>query len=39
MAKKPRYTRDYARKDFFYCSDESLVERYLEGLRRAGVPA
>ena len=39
MAKKPLYTRDYARKDFFYCSDESLVERYLEGLRRAGVPA
>ena len=39
LAKKPLYTRDYARKDFFYCSDESLVERYLEGLRRAGVPA
>jgi TolB-like protein len=39
MAKKPSYTRAYARQDFFYCSDEGLVERYLKGLRRAGVPA
>jgi TolB-like protein/DNA-binding winged helix-turn-helix (wHTH) protein len=39
MQKKPSYTRAYAKKDFFYCSDAALVERYLEGLRRAGVPA
>jgi tetratricopeptide (TPR) repeat protein len=33
----PSYTCGYAKEDLFYCSDPSFVERYLEGLRRAGV--
>ena len=34
----PGYTVATARSDFFFCGDNELVERYLEGLRRAGVP-
>jgi TolB-like protein/DNA-binding winged helix-turn-helix (wHTH) protein len=39
MEQKPTYTRDYAKQDFFYCSDSGFVDRYLDGLRKAGVPA
>lgn len=34
----PNHTIDSARSEFFFCSDEQLIERYLDGLRRAGVP-
>jgi TolB-like protein/DNA-binding winged helix-turn-helix (wHTH) protein len=37
--KKPSYTQSAAKDDFFFCSNRSLIDRYLEGLRRAGVPA
>jgi TolB-like protein len=35
---QPDYTCSFARQDFFYCTDEEFVNRYVEGLRRAGVP-
>jgi TolB-like protein/Tfp pilus assembly protein PilF len=38
LERYPRYTVATARSDFFFCGDHELVERYLEGLRRAGVP-
>lgn len=34
----PGYTIEAAGSDFFFCGDQRLVARYLEGLRRAGVP-
>lgn len=38
LAKYPSYTVATARSDFFFCEDEALVSRYLDGLRRAGIP-
>ena len=38
LERYPGYTVATARSDFFFCGDYDLVERYLEGLRRAGVP-
>jgi tetratricopeptide (TPR) repeat protein len=38
MQRKPSYTRSYAQADLFYCSNPGFVDRYLEGLHRAGVP-
>lgn len=35
--KAPDFTIGAARADFFFCADETLVERCLDGLRRAGV--
>ena len=37
LAKSPDYTLAAARADFFFCADETLVERCLDGLRRAGL--
>jgi len=36
--KEPAYSLAFARSDFFYCVNEDLLERFLEGLRLAGVP-
>ena len=38
LERYPGYAVATARSDFFFCGDHNLVERYLEGLRRAGVP-
>lgn len=38
LEKEPDYTLDIARSDFFFCADQSVVERCLDGLRRAGLP-
>jgi TolB-like protein/Tfp pilus assembly protein PilF len=38
LQKYPTYTIATARSDFFFCSDQALIERYLQGLRQAGVP-
>ena len=38
LERYPGYTVATARSDFFFCGDRDLVERYLDGLRRAGVP-
>lgn len=37
LEKAPGYTLATARSDFFFCADEAIVERCLEGLRRAGL--
>ncbi|HEV7268377.1 MAG TPA: tetratricopeptide repeat protein [Falsiroseomonas sp.] len=34
----PEYTIAAARADFFFCRDAARIERFVEGLRRAGVP-
>ena len=39
LEKRPTYSLASARDDLFYCSDDRFVDRYLEGLRQAGVPA
>lgn len=36
--KKPGYRQSVARQDFFYCANDTLLQRYLQGLRQAGVP-
>ncbi|WP_439577301.1 winged helix-turn-helix domain-containing tetratricopeptide repeat protein [Elioraea sp.] len=38
MRRQPGYTLTTTRSDFFFCGDAALIERCLEGLRRAGVP-
>ena len=39
LGRKPGYTQEFARADLFFCADEGFIERYLDGLARAGVPA
>ena len=39
LKRYPGYTVATARSNLFFYGDHDLVERYLEGLRRAGVPA
>ena len=36
---RPGYTRARAREDLFFCADGAFVDRYLDGLGRAGLPA
>jgi TolB-like protein len=38
LRRMPHYSCAYLRDDFFFCSNEALLARYEEGLRRAGVP-
>jgi TolB-like protein/DNA-binding winged helix-turn-helix (wHTH) protein len=38
LEKYPDYSVTVARDDFFFCDDAALVERFLDGLRRAGIP-
>ncbi len=38
LAKEPGYTLDRARADFYFCANEALVARCLDGLRQAGLP-
>ncbi len=37
IEKAPGYTLATARSDFFFCADQAIVERCLDGLRRAGL--
>ena len=39
LTRKPSYTLAYAEADLFYCSEDDFVRRYVEGLRRGGIPA
>ena len=39
LRRKPRYTRAQAREDLFFCADQALIDRYLHGLGRVGLPA
>ncbi len=38
LQRHPAYSVAAAHGDFFFCRDEARIERFLEGLRRAGVP-
>jgi tetratricopeptide (TPR) repeat protein len=38
LERKPGYNQAYAQDDFFFCVDEAFIHKYIEGLRRAGVP-
>ena len=38
IEKEPDYTLEVARSDFFFCADQAVVDRCLDGLRRAGLP-
>jgi TolB-like protein/DNA-binding winged helix-turn-helix (wHTH) protein len=38
LQRKPGYSAAMARHQFFFCNDLSFVDRYVEGLRIAGVP-
>ncbi|WP_160937175.1 winged helix-turn-helix domain-containing tetratricopeptide repeat protein [Teichococcus coralli] len=37
LERAPGYTLAAARSDFFFCADKALVDRCIEGLRRAGL--
>jgi TolB-like protein/Flp pilus assembly protein TadD len=39
LRRKPGYTRAAAQEDLFFCADQAFIERYLDGLGRAGLPA
>ncbi len=39
LQRKPGYTAATAREQFFFCNDPAFVDRYVEGLRIAGLPA
>jgi len=39
LARKPTYTGQFARQEFFFCNDESFLDRFVAGLRAAGIPA
>jgi TolB-like protein/Tfp pilus assembly protein PilF len=38
LERSPDYTLATARSEFFFCGDQRLTQRYLEGLRHAGLP-
>jgi tetratricopeptide (TPR) repeat protein len=38
LERYPSYSIATARSDFFFCADQALVQRYIEGLRLAGLP-
>jgi hypothetical protein len=38
LERHPGYSAETARSDFFFCGDQALVQRYVEGLLRAGLP-
>lgn len=37
LQRKPNYNTETARQEFFFCNDPRFVDRFLEGLRVAGV--
>jgi TolB-like protein/DNA-binding winged helix-turn-helix (wHTH) protein/cytochrome c-type biogenesis protein CcmH/NrfG len=39
LERKPDYTCSFAREDLFFCGKADFIDRYADGLRRAGVPA
>jgi adenylate cyclase len=38
LQRKPDFSCSFARKRLFYLKDRDQLDRYLEGLRRAGIP-
>lgn len=39
LRRKPNYTCELPRQDLFFCNDNSFLERFVAGLRTAGIPA
>jgi TolB-like protein/DNA-binding winged helix-turn-helix (wHTH) protein len=39
LQRKPDYTCEFARQELFFCHDDAFVERFVAGLRNAGIPA
>jgi tetratricopeptide (TPR) repeat protein len=39
LDRKPDYSCSFAREDLFFCANKTFIDRYAEGLARAGVPA
>jgi TolB-like protein/DNA-binding winged helix-turn-helix (wHTH) protein len=39
LERKPDYSGAFARQEFFFCNDDAFVERFIAGLRIAGMPA
>jgi class 3 adenylate cyclase len=38
LERKPEYSGDFARQEFFFCGDDDFIERFVGGLRAAGMP-
>lgn len=39
LQRKPNYSAATARQEFFFCNDVGFIDRFVEGLRTAGIPA
>ena len=39
LERKPDYTAAFARQQFFFCNDSAFLDRFVAGLRTAGIPA
>jgi hypothetical protein len=37
LRRKPNYSIETARQEFFFCNDPGFVNRFIEGLRVAGI--
>ena len=37
LQRKPNYNVETARQQFFFCNDPGFIERFVEGLRVAGI--
>ena len=37
LQRKPNYSTDTARQEFFFCNEGSFIDRFVEGLRLAGI--
>src|SRR5262249_3696468 len=38
LERKPEYSGDFARQELFFCGDDDFIERFVAGLRVAGIP-
>jgi TolB-like protein/DNA-binding winged helix-turn-helix (wHTH) protein len=38
LQRKPDYTCEVARQELFFCNDDTFLERFVAGLRHAGIP-
>jgi len=37
LQRKPNYSVETARQEFFFCNDPRFIDRFVEGLRLAGL--
>jgi hypothetical protein len=37
LQRKPNYSVETARQEFFFCNDQGFINRFVEGLRAAGI--